>query len=180
MIRLLVNRRSIRKYKTQKIECEKVDKLVTAALLAPSSRGRKPWGFLVVDDEDILNQLSQAKAHGSTFVSKAPMGIVIIGDTSVSDMCVEDCAIAATYIQLEAERLGLGSCWVQIRERLTEKGTSSEIYIKELLSIPEHYMVEAIIAIGYPDEEKAPHDLEELDVHKVHYNKYKIMYPGHY
>ncbi|PKM56184.1 NAD(P)H-dependent dehydrogenase/reductase [Petrocella atlantisensis] len=180
MIRLLVNRRSIRKYKTQKVECEKVDKLLTAALLAPSSRGRKPWGFLVVDDEDILKQLSQAKEHGSQFISKVPQVIVVFGDTMVSDMCVEDCSIAATYIQLEAERLGLGSCWVQIRERLTKKGTSSEGYVKALLSIPDHFMVEAIIAIGYPDEEKIPHNLDELDVHKVHYNKYKIMYPGHY
>ncbi|PKM58105.1 MAG: hypothetical protein CVU98_02560 [Firmicutes bacterium HGW-Firmicutes-3] len=180
MIRLLVNRRSIRKYKTQKIECEKVDKVLTAALLAPSSRGRKPWGFLVVDDEDLLKELSQAKEHGSQFISKAPMVIVVIGDTTISDMCVEDCSIAATYIQLEAERLGLGSCWVQIRERSTEKGTSSENYVKALLSIPNQFMVEAILAIGYPDEEKVPHDLDDLDVHKVHYNKYKIMYPGHY
>jgi len=180
MIRLLVNRRSIRKYKTQKVECEKVDKLLTAALLAPSSRGRKPWKFLVVDDEDLLKQLSQAKEHGSLFINQAPMVIVVIGDTGMSDMCVEDCSIAATYIQLEAERLGLGSCWVQIRERLTRVGTSSEAYVKEILSIPNHYMIEAILVIGYPDEEKAPHNLDELDVHKVYYNKYKIMYPGHY
>lgn len=180
MIRLLLHRRSIRKYTGQKIERAKIDKLLTAGLLAPSSRGRKPWEFIVVDDPDLLLELAGAKAHGSVFLKEAPVGIVVIADSKVSDMCVEDTSIAATYMQLQAERLGLGSCWIQIRGRETEEGTCSEAYVRKCLGIPDNYMIESILSIGYSDEKKEPNSLEDIDAGKVHYHYHGMNYPGRF
>lgn len=178
MISLLVNRRSIRKYKKQPIEKQKIEQLFKAALLSPSSRGINPWEFIIVDEKDEINKLSKSKAHGSQFLNNAPVAIVIVADKEKSDVCVEDCSIAATIIQLQAERLGLGSCWIQIRNRHTKEEKSSEQYIKEILTIPDNYMVEAIISIGYKDEVKEPHNLENIQYEKIHYNSYGILYKG--
>lgn len=180
MIRLLLQRRSIRRYTGQRIEKEKIDKIVTSALLAPSSRGRKPWEFIVVDDPDLLLELARAKAHGSDFLKEAPLGIVIIADSEVSDMCVEDCSIAASYMQLQAERLGLGSCWVQIRERKTDGDGCSQAYVRKCLGIPDQYMIEAVIGFGYSDENKEARSLENLEYNKVHYHYHGMKYPGRF
>jgi len=165
---LFFTRRSTRKYTQEKVSGEMIQQLVTAGLLAPSSRGRRPWAFVVVEDSKMREALTKAKGHGSSFLEKAPLNIVVIGDTTVGDIVIEDCSIATTYIQLEAEHLGLGSCWVQVRERFTAEGTSAEAYVRQLLNIPDSYMVEAIIGIGYKDEKKAVRTLEELDTSKIH------------
>jgi nitroreductase len=172
MLDLLISRRSIRKFQNKKVEKEKIDEIVSCALLSPSSRGIKTWDFIIVDDEVLLLELSASKEHGSMFLSGAPLGIVIAADTQMSDVWVEDASIAAIIIQLAAQRLGLGSCWVQIRKRSRADGEPADSYIKNLLSIPDRYAVECIIAIGYANENKEPHDLDKLHVQKVHRNKF--------
>ena len=76
-------------------------------------------------------------------------------------------------MQLQAEDLGLGSCWVQIRDRYTASETSSEEYVKDLLDIPMQLQVLSIIAFGHKDQEKPPHDEDKLEWEKVHIGKYK-------
>lgn len=178
MIRLMLNRRSIRKYKGQSVEKDKVDRLLTAGLLAPSSRNRKPWEFIVVDEPGELFDLSQAKAQGSSFVKDAPVAVIIIADTDKSDVCIEDTSIAASYMQLEGERLDLGSCWVQIRGRKTQGGKDSEGYVRQIFGIPNQYLIEAILTFGYKGEDKEPHNLDEVETAKVHFHRYGIEYPG--
>lgn len=178
MLRIMENRRSIRKYKKQAVEREKIDKIFTAALLAPTSRGRRPWEFILVDEPCELFDLSKAKAHGSSFVKDSPVAIIVIADTDKSDACIEDTSIAITFMQLEAERLGLGSCWVQIRMRETSDAKSSEAYIRHIFNIPDQYLVEAVVTFGYKGEEKEAHHVDETDVNKVHYNCFGMGYPG--
>ena len=79
---------------------------------------------------------------------------------------------AAIFIQLAATYLELGSCWIQIRERLHDKTQTAEAYIADQLNIPSHLKVEAIIAIGYPAESKSPHPKGELQNEKIHLNQY--------
>ncbi|SES97662.1 nitroreductase family protein [Anaerobranca gottschalkii] len=173
MLETLINRRSIRKYKDQKIEEEKIKTLIQSALLSPSSRNIRPWEFIVVQDKETLNKLSYAKKHGSSFVKDAPLAFVILGDSTKSDVWIEDTSIAGIVVQLTAEKLGLGSCWVQIRNREHDSKNTAEEYIQKLLNIPEHLKVEAIIAIGYPAEEKEPYDLTKLPYEKVKMERYK-------
>ena len=171
-------RRSIREFKTNPVEPEKVDLLVEAALRAPSSRGLQPWEFVVVTDKDLLEKLSRAKPHGSAFVKNAPLAVVVCADPDKSDVWVEDCSIAAILMQLSAESLGLSSCWIQIRERMHDDAESSEGYIAELLRIPKKLKVESVIAIGYPAETKPPHKREELPFDKVYLHLYGNRFEG--
>jgi nitroreductase len=165
-------RRSIRKYKSQAIEKDKIDLLVEMVLRAPSSRGFNPWQFVVVTDNALLEALSQAKPHGARFLEAAPLGIVVCADPEISDVWIEDTSIAAIYLHLAATALGLGSCWIQIRQRMHAGPQTAEAYIREVLSIPSSLVVAAMLAIGYPDETKAPHPQPSLQYDKVHYNRY--------
>lgn len=169
---LIEKRRSIRKFKDQQVEDEKIETLVEAALRSPSSMSRNPWEFIVVNDRDCLVKLSQSKPHGSTFLKGAPLGIVVCGDPAKCDVWVEDCSIASIFIHLAAESLGLGSCWIQIRERTHNAEQTAGEYVSKLLHLPEHLEVESIIAVGYPDEQKPGHKKEELPLDRIHRNAY--------
>ncbi len=160
---LLRMRRSIRKYKDKDIDPRTIDDLKEAVLRAPSSRGINPWRFFFVTDRELLSRLSKAKEHGSDFIKGAPLGVVICADERESDVWVEDCSIASIILQLAGLSLGLGSCWIQIRNRSYSRDRSSEDYVREVLDIPQGLKVESMIAFGYPDEvlEPVPRDLLE-------------------
>jgi len=172
MIDLLRGRRSIRKYTSRPVDRPTLDLLLEAALRAPSSRNNKPWKFIVVDNPELLATLSTAKTHGSAFLRQAPLGIVVCADSARSDVWIEDCAIAALLIQMEAQSLGLGSCWIQIRNRPHSESVTAESFIQGQLGLPEQIKVASIISIGYPDEIKTPVPAEKLDYQDVSYNRY--------
>jgi nitroreductase len=167
---LVQKRRSIRRFKEQNVEPEKIDTLIEAALRSPSSRGFNPWQFIVVTEKGLLEKLSRAKEHGASFLKNAPLGIVVCADPSQCDVWIEDASIASIFVHLAAESLELGSCWIQIRKRMHDKTKTSQDYVRELLNIPENLQVESIVAVGYPDEMKPPHEKEQLQYEKVHNN----------
>jgi nitroreductase len=169
---LIRNRRSIRQYANKPIEAEKIDQLLEATLRPPSSNNIKPWEFVVVTDKELLKQLSNAKPKGAGFLKDAALGIVVCADPGKCDVWVEDAAIAGAFIHLAAASLGLGSCWIQIRKRQHADGRQARERVAELLGLPAALEVEAIIAVGYPAEEKAPHPQEFLPVEKISFNKY--------
>ena len=169
---LVQKRRSIRRYEDKPVEPEKIDRLIEAALRAPSSRGFNPWEFVVVADGVLLEKLSKAKPHGASFLKDASLGIVVCADPEKCDVWIEDASIASIYIHLAAESMELGSCWIQIRKRMHDQTKTADQYIRELLNVPENLNVESIIAIGYPAEMKSPHSKEDLQYDKVHYNVY--------
>jgi nitroreductase len=173
LLNLLFKRRSIRKFLKKEVEEEKIKAILTSGLLAPSSRSRKPWEFIVVTDGEVLQKLAKCKEHSAGFLADAPLGIVVIADPETCDVWVEDCSIASIIMQLFAESLGLGSCWIQVRERFFEQNKKAEDYVKHVLTIPDRYKVECIIAIGYPAESKKPYIEEDLAFNKVHYGRYK-------
>ena len=171
-LELLRKRRSIRHFQTRAVEPGKIDALIEAAVRSPTSRGRNPWEFIVVNDPKLLNKLGNAKQHGSAFLSDAPLAIVVAADKDKSDVWTEDCSIAAIIIQLAAEELGLGSCWVQIRLRPHDNELTAESFVKELLGMPDTHVVECIIGIGYPAEHKPGHLADNLPYANVHHNTF--------
>ncbi|MFP4548313.1 MAG: nitroreductase family protein [Fidelibacterota bacterium] len=171
MLELLRKRRSIRQYKSDPVKPEHLEILKEALLRSPSSRNKRPWTFIFVDDKALIDQLSRSKAHGSQFLKGAPLAVVICGDSEVTDVWVEDCSIASIILQLQGEDLGIGSCWIQIRNRLHNNDMSAQAYIQKLLNIPERLAVESIIGMGYPDEEKQPVPESELPSEKIKYNQ---------
>jgi nitroreductase len=172
MLELLRNRRSIRKYENRKIEPEKIELLKEALLRAPSSRGINPWRFIFVDDPQLLSKLSQCKEHGAEFIKNAALGIVVCGDEKESDVWVEDCSIAAIIGQLTAHSLGLGSCWIQVRNRFYDAATASETYIQNLLGLPVPIKVECLLSIGYAAEKKNPTPINRLLLKKISSNHF--------
>ncbi|MBU3915317.1 nitroreductase family protein [bacterium] len=168
---LIRQRRSVRKFMDKPVEKEKTDVLIEALLRSPSSKGGNPWEFVVITDKSLLEKLSRSKPHGSSFLKWAPMAFVICADSNV-DTWVEDTSIAATFLQLTAESLDLGSCWVQIRGRMANDETSSQNYISDMLNIPEPLKIESIIAVGYPMERKPPHEKKSLNYSKIKLNSY--------
>ncbi|MGI5971975.1 MAG: nitroreductase family protein [Oscillospiraceae bacterium] len=169
---LLKSRRSVRKFLDREMEKEKIDLILKSALLSPSSRARRPWEFIVVTDRNTLNKLSKCREHSSGFLSGAPAGIVVAADTELTDVWTEDASIASIIIQLAAQSLGLGSCWIQVRQRPHDDMLSAGEYVKQVLNIPEKYAVESIIALGYPAGEMKPYDEKELRYEKIHYGEF--------
>jgi len=175
MIEILRKRRSIRKYTGQAISPQSRAILVEALLRSPTSRNGKSWEFIVVDEPALLAGLATAKGNGGAFLKDASLGIVVAADSTKSDVWVEDSAIAAAFVQATAEWLGLGSCWIQIRNRPHDGQTTAEAFIQRLLGLPEHIRVTAIISVGHPAESKPPVPSSELDYHKVKHNHYSTV-----
>ena len=172
MIEMLKKRRSIRKFKKTRVEIEKINTLVQAALLSPTSRNLKPWEFIVVNDTDTLRKLSHSKEGGSGFLKNAPLGIVVTADPDRSDVWVEDASIASIIVQLAAESVGLSTCWIQIRKRMHNNSLTAEQYVRKTLNIPENRNVESIIAVGYSNETKQASTAKDLLYEKVSLNLY--------
>lgn len=162
----------MRKFTGEELSQDEVLTLLKAALMSPTSKRSNCWQFIVVDDKETLEKLSYCKESGAAFVKDAALAIVVTADPLASDVWIEDASIASIMIQLQAEDLGLGSCWVQIRERFTANGLSANEYIHELLDIPLQLQVLSLIAVGHKGMEHKPFDESHLQWEKVHINKY--------
>lgn len=169
---LLLQRHSIRRYKDTPVDADDVRTILEAALLAPSSKSARPWQFVVVEDKEMLARLADCKQFGSKPVSTAAFAVVVTADMTKSDVYVEDASIAAVLMHLQAADLGLGSCWIQIRNRFAADGESSETVVRELLNIPEDMAVECIVTFGHIDEERRPVDPEKLLWEKIHIGRW--------
>lgn len=169
---LIKMRRSMRKFTSQELTQDEVVTLMKAALMAPASKRSNPWQFVVVDDKETLKRLSLCKEQASQFIADAALAVVVMADPLASDVWIEDASIASIYLQLQAEDLGLGSCWVQVRERFTASGIAAGDYVHEVLDIPLPLQVLSIIAIGHKAMERNPFDEAHLQWEKIHINKY--------
>lgn len=171
--KLLLNRHSIRRYTDQPLNAEDVKTILEAALLAPSSKSKRPWQFIVVDDREMLRQLAGCKKVGAHAIAGAAMAVVVISNPELSDVFIEDTTYAAALMQLQAEALGIGSCWIQVRNRFSEDDEPAQDMVQRLLEIPEYLPVECIITFGYKNEERRPVDPAKLLWEKVHIGKWK-------
>lgn len=169
---LVLKRRSIRKFMDSPIKGEHVELILKAGLLAPSSKNAKPLEFLVVEDKEVLEKLATSKEHGSKPIANSKLAIVVMGNPIVSDVWIEDASIASIMMQLQAEDLNIGSCWIQIRERQTVNGHPSEDFIKDMLNIPMHLQILSIIVFGHKNQEKPPLDESKVEWERIHLNQY--------
>lgn len=162
----------MRKFTDEELSQEEVVALLKAALMSPSSKRGNPWQFVVVDDKETLQALSHCKEMGAAFLKDASLAIVVMADPLASDVWIEDAAIASLMIQLQAEDLGLGSCWIQVRERFAADGTPSNEFVHGVLDIPLQLQVLSIVAVGHKGMERKPFNEEHLQWEKIHLNKY--------
>jgi nitroreductase len=169
---LIKNRRSMRKFTDEELTQDEVVALMKAALMSPSSKRSNSWQFVVVDDKEKLKKLSHCKEQASSFIADAALAIVVMADPLASDVWIEDASIASIMIQLQAEDLGLGSCWVQVRERFTATGMPSDEFVHGILDIPLQLQILSVIAIGHKGMERKPFNEEHLQWEKIHINKF--------
>ncbi len=162
----------MRKFTEEAVDQDDVVSLMKAALMSPASKRSNPWQFVLVDNKESLAALSTCKESGATLIAGAALAVIVLADPSISDVWIEDASIATLMLQLQAEDLGLGSCWVQIRERFTTTGVASEQYVRELIDLPMELRVLSIVAIGHKAMDRKPFNEENLQWEKIHLNKY--------
>jgi len=145
-LELLKTRRSIRKYKSTPVETEKLQQCLEAARWAPSASNKQPWEFLIVTDAEKRKKLAKFHPYGK-FVTESPVVFVPLTDPNVHPKYhISDTALATLQFMIEAHSLNLGTCWAGVI------GTEFEPKIKDLLKIPDHLNVLALVAVGYANE----------------------------
>jgi nitroreductase len=170
-LKYIYTRRSIRGYSEKEIKDEDLQKILKAAMQAPSAGNEQPWHFVVVRDKSRLSKLADALPFGK-MLPYASLAIVVCCDPKLSrykyDMWVQDCAAATQNILIAARMLGIGSVWLGVypREERMEK-------IREVLGIPEDIVVFCVVSLGYPRSEAEFREAEDRDKkERIHLEKW--------
>ncbi len=167
-IQHIMNRRSIRKYEDRRLPKELITILLQAAMNAPSACNQQCWHFIVIEDREKLNELSEI--HGGYHTMKnAPLVILVCEEpvnAKLECFLDQDCAAATENILIAAEALGLGALWMGVNQ--TSPGDS--VIIRKVLNIPEEIKPFSFIALGYPSEKAHPQN--KYDDTKIHYNTF--------
>lgn len=169
---LVAQRRSMRKYTAEPLPADDVATILRAALMSPSSKGKRCPEYVLVDDKRVLDELSRCKTVGSDFLANAALAVVVCAQPEKSDVWIEDCSVACMQMMLQAEDLNIGSCWIQVRERQDPEGHSSEEIVRQALQIPEDRRILSIIALGYKGMERKPQDEGRLHWENVHTDRW--------
>lgn len=156
---VIAKRHSVRKFEDRPVERDVIDAVLNAAQTAPSSKNCRSTAFMVIEDRDTIAAISEMRDFGSAFVRNAPAVVVVMGDETKTDLWVDNCAISATFVQLAATAMDLGSCWVHVNGRPRSREDASlgdaESYLKNLLGVKDGMRILCVIALGYPLEETA-------------------------
>jgi len=169
---IIAQRRSIRRYLDKSVEREKILECLEAARLAPSADNVQPWRFLVIDDPELKDKFTKEIFSGiysiSKFAAKAPVLIMILARLDIIanrigkqiqniHFYLIDTGIAGEHIVLQAEELGIGTCWI---------GWFNSRKARKVLNIPRKYKIVSLISMGYyeqkPSREKKRKRLEEI------------------
>ena len=172
MLDLIRTRRSIRLFEDRPLSSAELLALQEAALRAPTARNARASEFVFVTEREVLQALATSKPGGAFFLGEVVLGVVVCVDETQTDCWVEDASIAATYLQLQAHAMGLGSTWCHIRNRNHDENTTAEAYIQRLLGIPSSQRIVCIIGIGHPAEHKDGWPADTLSAGKIHRERF--------
>ena len=167
-------RRSVRRYGTKRMDDAVIHEIMKVALSAPTSFGHKPVEYVVVRDQDMIRKIGACKRMGGSQINGADAVVVVMvktADKREAEFWIEDGAIASAYILLAVEQYDLGACWVHIRNRMGQSGTSDE-EIRALLGVPDGYTVLNLVAIGEKAEQKRGYTDADLHTENVHCEAY--------
>ena len=171
LLDIIRHRRSIRRYVDKPVARDRILLCLEAARLAPSTCNSQPWKFVVIDDEQLRNRLCNAAFSGIysvfAFAKKAPVIVAVVSEKSKflakvgsqlrgTNFYLIDIGIAAEHFVLQAEELGLGTCWL---------GWFNEKAVKSILNVPKDRRIDILIAVGYYDMEEIskPHKREPME-----------------
>ncbi|MBD5150142.1 MAG: nitroreductase family protein [Oscillibacter sp.] len=160
-------RASVRSFDGRKVESEKVELLLKAAMAAPSACNQQPWEFVVVTDPDVLKELSGCSPYAGC-IGRAPLGIVVCMRTEglrAPDYAQIDASAATENLLLEAVELGLGAVWLGIAPGLERMEA-----VRRVIGAPETVQPFGLVACGCPDKPVSP--ANRYDPARVHYEKW--------
>ena len=171
MLEIMRSRRSVRRYTDEKLSDEQLKEIVSGALLAPSGHSKYPCEFIVITNRELLEKMSHCRKGVAKMLEGAAAAVVVIADKDKSDTFVEDSCVAMMNMELVATSLGVGNCWIQVRNREAEDDTPSENYLRGILNFPENFACQAILSLGYPAKEPRARELDKLNFDKVSYRE---------
>lgn len=165
------SRRSVRKYADKKVEQEKLMQVLESARLAPSGSNTQPWHFIIVESKEIKEKIVKVD-HNQQWMMTAPIFIVCVADmlsrtNSTEELYIDDespepelkqiirdTAIAIEHILLEAESLGLATCWT---------GWYEQKEMRPILNIPNDKYVSGVVTLGYAEEHPSQRPRRKLE-----------------
>ena len=151
MLEVMRNRRSVRRYTSEKISDEQLKKILSGALLAPSGHSKYPCEFIVVKNREVLEKMSHCRKNVAKMLNEAAAAVVVIADKDKSDTFVED------------------SCVAMVRNREAENDAPSEEYLRGILNFPENFACQSILSLGMPARPPKARELDKLNFDKVSY-----------
>ncbi len=165
----IMTRTSIRQFKAQPVEQDKVDILLKAAMAAPTALNLQPWHFIVINDKETIALLSGKQP------TSAPLMIAVCGDTDktmlpdgstkLPDFWVEDVSAATENLLLAAHALGLGAVWTGVYPAMDRTAE-----VANVLNCPQNIVPLAVVRVGYPDE--SPEPKNKYKEENISYNKF--------
>jgi nitroreductase len=159
MIEEIMNRRSIRKYRAQVIENDKMERIKIAGQMAPTAKNLQEWKVIIVEDRNLINELVDKSSPRQPFLKQA--SVILAGcalNLEYNLRCgipahIIDLAIVLDHMSLQAVREGLGTCWI---------GSFYQDAARQILNIPEKYRIVELMSLGYPEKAPAPRPRKPL------------------
>ena len=154
----ILSRTSVRAYTDQKVEKDKIEKLLRAAMAAPTAVNKQPWHFVVIEDKHVLEQIAE-EIPTAKMAARAPLAITVCGDMEKAldgegrDFWIQDASAATENLLLAAHAMGLGAVWTSVYP-IKDKVEAT----RALLKLPETIVPLGTIVIGYPKEKPQPKD----------------------
>lgn len=165
----IFTRRSVRKYSGREVEDEKLDRILRAAMQAPSAVNQQPWEFIVIKNKETLKRLADISIY-ATMLKEASAAVIILGNKDmmiVPEKASQDLSAATENLMLEAVELGLGTVWIGV-----DPDVDKIEFITKMFDVPENVKPYSLISIGYPADENANKFIDRYKAERVHYEKY--------
>jgi nitroreductase len=158
MLEEIRTRRSIRKFTTDNVDDQTLDRIIEMGTWAPSGLNNQPWKFAIVRDHKLRTELSQQTKYAH-IIKGAPVCVAVFLDNDQSYNRVKDIQAMGACIQnmlLAIHHLGLGAVW--LGEILNNRET-----VEKILTVPESCELMAVVALGHPSEKKGKGSRRAID-----------------
>ncbi len=164
----LLTRRSIRSFTGAPVSRDQVEKVLRAAMHAPSARNRRPWHFVVTRDQEMFRRIMEVHPYAA-MLEKAGAAILVCGDLEQQHgpgYWVVDCSAATENLLLAIHALGLGGVWLGVHPREDRKSA-----LKKLFSLPSSVEPLALVAMGVPAE-RPEQPAGRYEPEKIHWERW--------
>lgn len=171
VVETIMTRRSVRQYKPQAVEREKMQTIVECGINAPNAMNKQPWEVRVVDNADYINGVTELYKKANPKAAEDPAfknmfrnapTVVFIGHDTKSESSPFDCGLLAENMMISAWSMGIGSCCLGSPARFMKTPEAAE-YLQKL-GFSEGYELLYCIGFGYPDEDPAAKPREAAKV----------------